>query len=71
MRSEALRSPRLSLHDKFGHEHLHVRRDALALAGVLEALGDAQDAPAVVLRRVVFLLARVDYVDHAVLEHLT
>lgn len=63
---EALWSPRFRLHDKFYHEHFHVRRDAFLLASALEAFGDAQNAPAVVLSGVVLLLTRVDYSNHLV-----
>lgn len=63
---EAVWSPRLRLHDKFYQEHFHVRRDAFLLASALEAFGNAQNAPAVVLSCVVLLLARVDYTNHLV-----
>lgn len=64
MSRTSLYSPGLSLHDELGHEEFHGGRDALPLARQLEALGDAQDAPAVVVHGVVLLLARVDDVHH-------
>lgn len=61
----------LRLHNEFGHEQFHGRRDAVLLARALEAFRHPEDPPAVILLGVVLLFTLVDQSHHLLRQNLT
>lgn len=60
----------ICLHEQLRHGQLHGGRESSGHAGVLEALGGVQDAPAVVGLVLELQLARVDHAYHLLGQHL-